>query len=208
MKTAEAFIEGLRDELQRELPGRESQFRMAPDIRLENNHEQYRNAAVLILLYQRSGMWHLVLQKRTEYPGAHSGQVGLPGGLHENVDGDLGITALRETREETGIDDGKIVLLGNLSKLEIPVSGIEVTPFVGYYAGSPVFRPEPEEVSYLIEVPLSELLLGDNLKTEIRTINNRAVRVPYYHLADEQVWGATAMMLTEFIDVLGKLDEV
>ena len=79
--------------------------------------------------------------RRPEYEGVHSNQVSLPGGIREDIDTDLGETALRETREELGIDDSSIQLMGKLSKLEIPVSGIEVTPFIGVHHDNPEFNP-------------------------------------------------------------------
>ena len=218
----EKFIERLELVLKETLPGTRSQQKMAPEVRLENRFDSYRNAAVLILLYRKEGAWHLVLMRRTEYAGAHSRQVSLPGGIHEKEDPDMAATALRETREELGIDEGEIRLLGGLSKLSIPVSGIEVSPFVGFYPGTPEFHPDSSEVDYLIEVPLSELLEPENIRTEHRTILCRVVRVPYFDLAGEKaggegsltvgaggekVWGATAMILSEFLDLVRRLEE-
>ncbi len=206
MERKGGFIRKLEDALRGELPGEKSQTRMAPGIRLDNPHELSRNAAVLILLYPKHGKWHFVLVKRAVYPGVHSNQVGLPGGIHENGDPDLGATALRETREELGINDSSIRIIGQLSKLNIPVSGIEVAPFVGVYPELPTFRPDPAEVAYEIEVPLSDLMNPASRKEDIRTIYCKLVSVPFFSLGNEQVWGATAMMLSEFLDVLKQLE--
>lgn len=205
MKNREDFIEKLSQALESELPGPDSQYKMAPQLRLENNQKFYRNAGVLILLFEASDKWQIVLMKRPEYPGVHSNQVGLPGGIHENSDPDLAATALREAMEELGIDNGRIRLLGKLSKLEIPVSGIEVTPFVDYYPEKPEFIPDPEEVAYLIEVPLANLLNDESVEEEIRTIRCKIVKVPYFQIGEEKVWGATAMILSEFLDVVRNL---
>ena len=208
MERSDRFIQKLEHALQGDLPGPVSQSKMAPELRLENSHDLYRNAGVLVLLYFKEEKWHLVLMKRPEYPGVHSNQVSLPGGIHEEGDPDLRATALRETREELGIDDSAIRLLGNLSKLHIPVSGIEVSPFVGVYPEKPVFSPDSTEVAYLIEVPLSDLISQENIKEEIRTILCKLVKVPYYEIGKEQIWGATAMILSEFLDVISRLEEV
>lgn len=208
MESRDGFIEQLSRSLKETLPGPGSQSKMAPGIRLGNNHDHYRNAAVLIILYPKENRWHLVLMKRPEYSGVHSNQVSLPGGIHEATDTDLGVTALREAREELGIDDKKIRLLGQLSKLEIPVSGIEVSPYIGVYSETPVFHPEPAEVSYLIEVALSDLLSHDTVKEEIRTILCKVVKVPFFQVGAEQIWGATAMILSEFNDVVRNLEGV
>ncbi len=202
MEEKNNFIEELRLSLQENLPGQESQMKMAAQVRLENKHDFYRNAAVMILLYLDGGKWQFVLMKRPEYKGAHSNQVSLPGGINEDIDHDLKSTALRETREELGIDDSMIQVLGGLTKLTIPVSGIEVSPYVGVFPEKPVFHPEPSEVSYLIEVPLADLLNPNKIKESVRTILGNPIKVPYFHLKEEQVWGATAMMLAEFNDVI------
>jgi len=202
------FIYKLSQALKGDLPGPESQYRMAPALRLENSHDIYRNAAVMIMLYQKDGEWHLVLMRRPEYEGVHSNQVSLPGGIREDIDTDLGETALRETREELGIDDSSVQLLGKLSKLEIPVSGIEVTPFIGVHHEIPVFNPDTSEVAYLIEVPIANLVLPANIRQEHRTILCKLVKVPYYQIGKEQVWGATAMILSEFLDLVRSLKEV
>lgn len=202
------FIEKLHSLLQHELPGQASQFKMAPHVRLENKHDFYRNAAVMILLYKNDGEWYFVLMKRPEYQGAHSNQVSLPGGIKEARDTDLEATALRETGEELGIDVSKIRVVGALTKLNIPVSGIEVSPFVGFFPDKPVFIPDPSEVSYLIEVPLADLLNPERVKDDIRTILSKPVRVPYFHLNGEQVWGATAMILSEFRYLIRGLEEI
>ncbi len=208
MERTDGFISKLRQSLQKDLPGQESQFKMAPGARLENRHGFYQNAAVLILLYRNGDRWHIVLMRRPEYAGAHSNQVSLPGGKHESRDHDLEATALRETHEELGIDDSAIRILGKLSKLHIPVSGIEVSPYVGTYPEKPFFKPDPSEVAYLIEVPISDLLSPENIREELRTLLNKPVRVPYYQIEKEHIWGATAMILSEFTDVIRRLEEV
>jgi 8-oxo-dGTP pyrophosphatase MutT (NUDIX family) len=175
---------------------------MAPELRLENRLGYYRNAAVMILLFIRDGSWHTVLMKRPEYAGAHSNQISLPGGKYEDSDADLEETALREIREEIGVDDSRIRILGKLSRLHIPVSGIEVLPVVGYYPESPDFQPDPSEVAHLIEVPLTDLLHPRNTREKFRTLMCKLVRVPYFQIGAEHVWGATAMILSEFLEVI------
>ena len=198
----EIFVNQLEWDLRTNLPGRRAQYKMAPELRLENRHGYYQNAAVMILLFMRAGTWHTVLMKRPEYAGAHSNQISLPGGKVEEGDADLQDTALRETREETGIDDSRIRILGNLSRLHIPVSGIEVFPVVGYYPEEPDFQPDPSEVAYLIETPLADLLNPGNTREKFRTLMCKLVRVPYFQIGAEHVWGATAMILSEFLEVV------
>jgi 8-oxo-dGTP pyrophosphatase MutT (NUDIX family) len=198
----EIFIDQLEQDLKSNLPGRRAQYKMAPELRLENRQGYYRNAAVMILLYIRNGSWHTVLMKRPEYAGAHSNQISLPGGKSEDGDTDLKETALREIREEIGIDDSRIRVLGNLSHLHIPVSGIEVLPVIGFYPEEPDFQPDPAEVSYLIETSIEDLLHPRNTREKFRTLMCKLVRVPYFQVGEEHVWGATAMILSEFLEVV------
>ncbi len=202
----DGFLTRLRSGLEGDLPGREAQYRMAPGTRRENEHARYKNAAILILLYKKDNRIWTVLMKRPEYPGEHSNQVSFPGGKSENADRDLRDTALRETKEELGIDESRIEILGRLSPLEIPVSGIEVLPFVGYYPGVPQFNPDPAEVQYLIETPLSDLLRPETRQVRIRTILCKLVKVPCYEISGNDIWGATAMILSEFLEVILKTD--
>jgi 8-oxo-dGTP pyrophosphatase MutT (NUDIX family) len=198
----EIFLENLALDLKSVLPGRSAQYKMAPELRLENYHGQYRNAAVMILLFTRNASWYTVLMRRPEYKGTHSNQISLPGGKFEESDADLEETALREVREEIGIDGKRIRLLGNLSRLHIPVSGIEVLPFVGFYPEAPDFQPDPSEVAYLVEVPLKDLLNPRNSREKFRTLMCKLVRVPYFKIGEEHIWGATAMILSEFLEVI------
>jgi 8-oxo-dGTP pyrophosphatase MutT (NUDIX family) len=196
------FINQLALDLKSIQPGSDAQYKMAPELRLENRHGYYQNAAVMILLFIRAGIWHTVLMKRPEYAGAHSNQISLPGGKFEDSDVDLEETALREIREEIGIDDSRIRILGKLSRLHIPVSGIEVLPLVGYHPEEPDFQPDSSEVAYLIEAPLEDLLNPHYTREKIRTLMCKLVKVPYFQIGEEQVWGATAMILSEFLEVL------
>ena len=198
----EIFIDQLELDLKSILPGRKAQYKMAPELRLENRQGYYQNAAVMILLFTRAGSWHTVLMKRPEYAGAHSNQISLPGGKYEDSDAGLEETALREIREEIGIDDGRIRILGHLSRLHIPVSGIEVLPVVGFYPEEPDFQPDSSEVAYLIEAPLEDLLHPRNTREKFRTLMCKLVKVPYFKIGEEQVWGATAMILSEFLGVI------
>lgn len=178
---------------------------MAPArIRESNPPGNTGKAGVLILIFPRKGELSTLLIKRTEYPGPHSGQISLPGGKTEETDKSQIITAIRETGEETGIDTRKITVLGTLTPLYIPVSNLEVLPVVGYTDSQPEFRIDSKEVEYLIHIPLQHL--GENkLKKEKKLeINGSTIIAPGYEINNEFVWGATAMILSEFIDVASK----
>lgn len=196
------FIRNLEIRLKEKLPGQVSQNKMAPAVKqYYGNSLNTGKAAVLILVFPNNGELSTILIKRTEYPGPHSGQISFPGGKTEKTDDSQITTALRETGEETGIDTGRIYILGTLTPLYIPVSNLEVLPVIGYYDTLPEFKINPAEVEYLIHIPLKHLT-GDKLITEkTLRIRNKLIRAPGYSIKNEYIWGATAMIISEFIEV-------
>lgn len=155
-------------------------------------------AGVMIVLYDHAGAPHLVLTKRTEYPGHHSGEVSLPGGRHEPGDPDLLATALRETHEEVGILPATLEILGPLDDVETRVSGFTVQPWVSYHPGGrPRMRPDPGEVARVMEVPLARVLETDQVLPP-----DPPFGVLRYPLLGEDVWGLTARILRTFTDIL------
>ena len=163
----------------------------------------FRDSAVLILFYQEWDSIRTVLIKRPEYPGAHSGQVSFPGGRREKEDTDLIRTALREAEEETGIDRCNIRVLGHISEILIPPSRFRVLPVVAIYEGTPLFKPDPVEVESLLFPDLNSLLAEDALHKEYVNIGMFGrIQVPAYRHGEHVIWGATAMMLTEMLDII------
>ena len=193
--------------LRHKLPGEKAHLRMAPTFRGDpTSMEEAVQAAVLVLFYPSGENTHLVLIKRNEYDGPHSAQVSFPGGAREAGDLTLEETALRETREEVGID-GPLEVLGSLTPLHIPVSNYMVYPFVGWMEELPVFRPDPTEVQYVIEAPLAALLDPTNRDSEILYHHQQSIEAPFYRVGEEKIWGATAMMLCEFLLVTSRMQK-
>lgn len=162
-----------------------------------------RQAAVLLLLYCAAGQLHFVLTRRRDDLNSHAGQVSFPGGRIDPAETPASC-ALRETAEEIGIPPEQVQLLGQLTPLYISPSDFEVQPFVGAFVGDgrPQFRPNPSEVATLIEVPLGHLL-DDGLRVEEQwQLRGIDVTVPFYLLDGHKVWGATAMILSEFTERL------
>lgn len=160
-------------------------------------------SAVLILLFKKDGVLHFVLTKRSNYDGIHSGQISFPGGKKEKADSSLEYTALRETYEEIGIPSLNIEVIGPLSELFIPPSNFHVTPFVGFLKSKPDFSPDPTEVASIIEVPVVKLLDENNLRIKhFEVSNHSSIEAPYFQLNDAEVWGATAMILSEFREIV------
>jgi len=160
--------------------------------------EHSHKAGILLLLTQRRGRLFFVLTKRTETVLHHRGQVSLPGG--EQHPGETPVqTALRETEEELGVRLSDVRILGFLTPLYIPPSNFCVYPVVASIPGAPKCRPRAEEVAEVIEVPLVRLLDPSAARRETRTIEGRLVEIPFYDLGGHKVWGATAMVLAEFV---------
>ena len=113
-------------------------------------------------------------------------------------------TSIREAREELGIRE-EIEVLGRLTDLLIPVSNFIVTPFVGFTGVRPSFNPDPSEVEYIIETTVEALLDPDKRKSEQRELHGMSMNVPFYMAGNEVVWGATAMMLAEFLQLASRL---
>jgi len=201
------FIRLLRDELQNELPGIDYQYKMAPALRIKIQRDQaQKKAAVLILLYPFENKLHTVLMQRTDYHGPHGGQISFPGGKKEEGDPDCMSTALRESHEEIGVIPEQIELLGNLTDLFIPVSNMLVCPVVGFSINKPSFKPDPQEVEYLIETPIDTFLDPEIKKNKTRIILFNKALVPYYNIDEHTVWGATAMIISEFEEVLRRIE--
>ncbi len=187
-----------------ELPGNDAHSRMEPELKHDFlNEKNCREAAVLILLYPVNASLKIVFIKRNEYDGPHSGQISFPGGMKEDSDPDFTYTALRETEEETGVPSQKIEILGKLSKFFIPVSNFCVHPFVGWMDDAPEFKPDHSEVQYLICPSLAELSDPRNRKKGTFSRRGTIISTPYIDIEGEMIWGATAMMLNEFIELIG-----
>lgn len=188
------------------LPGEEAQTLMAPSYRFEDMEERTdkaRKSAVLILLYPKNEQWYICFIQRVKDGGVHSGQIALPGGKTDKTDKNIIETAYREAYEEIGIDKNKINYLGELSHLFIPVSNYIVFPVVGYLNSFEQFRKCPKEVNQVIEVRLIDFFNPKNKQIKTREIKNIPTKVPYYLLANQYyLWGATAMIMSEFEVIL------
>lgn len=189
----------LAERLAGPLPGISSQERMAPAGRVDTSYDpeppNARTAAVLIALTRAD---EILFIRRALDGSAHSGQIAFPGGEQELADSDLTATALREAHEEIGLQPERVQVLGRLSPLYIPVSNFVVYPIVGCVDHLPAFVCQPDEVDEVLLIPV------DTLARSCDTVNvggAQPVTAPCYRVGSVSVWGATAMIAAEFLDV-------
>lgn len=203
------IINVIREELRKELPGRKAQFEMVPKTKLslvERKPVNPRKGGVMLLLYKNKEELNIAFIQRTVDGGVHSGQISFPGGKFEETDKDLIETALRETEEEVGAKAAHINVLGQLTTTFIPASNFLVTPVVGFFQGNPKFDINPSEVAELIEIPLIEFLREKNKTIDMVDVRGEQWEVPLFKVGDYKIWGATAMMLNEFLQLIEKIN--
>ena len=204
----ELFLKHIEAVKNIKLPGIEAQFKLAPKLRLNYNAKKIKAndpkiAAVLALFYpNQNNEVTLLLTKRANYNGTHSGQISFPGGRVEQSDLNLKQTALRETFEEVGIIDEDIEVIREFTEVYIPPSNFLVTPFIGIIFNKPVFKVN-SEVAKIIEVPFSKLIDETNIGS-IKITNSymKETSVPCFKIDNSIIWGATAMILSEIREVL------
>jgi len=197
------FFDNLKEDLGKELPGEKAHLKMAPGVRhYFKPKTESRKAGVLILLYPKNQELFVAFIQRTEYNGPHSGQISFPGGKSENPDKDIIDTALRESKEEIGIEPEKVNIFGQLTPLHIPISNFMVYPVIGRYDITPNFKIDPTEVKEVIEIKLTDLLNPSSCTTKEFTYGDLSFLAPIYNPYGLVIWGATAMILSEFLEVV------
>lgn len=159
-------------------------------------------AAVLVPLFEEAGEARVVLTRRSSQLRSHTGEVSFPGGRLEEDEAPLA-AALREASEEIGIDPAHVEIVGQLAPLATLSRGSFIAPFVGVLATRPVLRPNPHEVEHAFDVALVDLL-GDEVYREERwdTPFGDDWSVHFFHLAEDVVWGATARILYELLELV------
>lgn len=199
------FVDDLRQKFTAPLPGESAHAKMLAKSNLRltvKPNRRTQKSAVLVLFYPYKGEVHLPLILRPAYDGVHSGQMAFPGGRYEQTDEDLIRTAKREAQEEIGLRLTDVEIVGSLSELFIPPSNFFVLPVVGYLPYRPDFFPDPREVEKVVEVPLKEIQDDSIIGISEMIVRNTTVLAPHYQIRDHQVWGATAMMISELLAVL------
>jgi 8-oxo-dGTP pyrophosphatase MutT (NUDIX family) len=196
----------LRERLAGTLPGLEAQLRFAPSPPRDGwKPGQFptdaRPAAALLLLYPGEHGPSIALTVRASGLRRHAGQISLPGGATDPGE-TLAQAALREAHEEVGVDPATVRVLGELTPVHVLVSGFTLHPIVGLTHQRPSFVPAAHEVDAIVEVSIADLQDASHIRRGSRTREGVAIEYPYFDLKGHQVWGATAMVLGEFICLL------
>jgi len=144
---------------------------------------------------------YTALIRRQENLKYHPGQLSLPGGRRERNESFM-TAALRETHEEVGLDPKMLTMLGGLAPVYIPPSDYCVHPFAAWHDGTPVFKLSAEEVAEIFEIPVERLLHPASRGVETRDQGPQRTTIPYFKINEHRAWGATAMILNEFLERL------
>jgi 8-oxo-dGTP pyrophosphatase MutT (NUDIX family) len=168
-----------------------------------------REAAALVVLFpDATGEAHVLLTERPSGDLRHAGEISLPGGRIDPGDADALAAALREAREEVGLDRDQagLEVVAALDPVEIPVSGFRVQPFLALAARTPVLVPDAREVAALLLAPLDHFLPGAPIDVVEEERSGRQVRYGAYPVSGHRVWGATAKILGQVGALIGPAD--
>lgn len=205
MHLFENKLEALKNSIALGLPGEDAHSVFSPPGRIGYKEaflleEKPKKAAVLIPLYINNlGEPTILLTLRKTYEGVHSGQVSFPGGKFEQHEYSSIDVALREAEEEVGISPSNVSIIGELSPLYIPPSHIVVFPVIGFLNKIEPWNIQEREVEKLLEFSLSKFIDPQNKSIVEINIGNQIRKVQSYNINGTIIWGATAMIISEFI---------
>jgi 8-oxo-dGTP pyrophosphatase MutT (NUDIX family) len=208
-------LERLRAAFSKPLPGVSAHDILAPRPRREwpagFDRAQVREAAGLLLMFPVGERPHIVLTVRAQTLGRHGGQVSLPGGVIEPGE-TFEQAALREAHEEIALPLEHVRVLGPLTPLDIPVTGFRLHPIVAETGARPALAPADGEVARILDVPLEDLFEPSRFATADRVLDELSLTIPHFRVGpaapgtaggSDEIWGATAMVLAEFLTMLG-----
>jgi 8-oxo-dGTP pyrophosphatase MutT (NUDIX family) len=164
-------------------------------------HLSFSHAAVLVPLFKKGKDCHLLFTKRSEQVKYHKGEISFPGGVIDEEDSELIHTALREAFEEIGLKENDVQVIGILDDI-VTITEFIVTPIVGLFPYPYPFKVSKVEIAELIEVPLSFLLNGDCFSEREIFRGDQKEVVDAYQYGKYIIWGATARILKQFLDLI------
>lgn len=201
-----SFHQYLLERSQKDLPGRKAQMKMSPEpldpdfVLPRKESDTAHPSSVLIPLYpDEKDQLNVILTLRTDSI-RHAGQISFPGGRREGRETPEE-TALRETEEEIGIVRSQIHIACSITPLYLHRTDNQITPFVGFLEKEPVLQPNPDEVKEAFAIPLQTLINTENKKKEKWDLSHTSFHVPYWTIHEVPLWGATAMMMSELLEM-------
>jgi len=162
-------------------------------------------SAVLVPIYCKQGEYYILFTKRTGKVKAHKGQISFPGGAYQDGDRALVDTALRECAEEIGLTADKIEVLGELDDNITLSTDYVISPFVAIIPWPHSLKVNQQEIEEIIEVPISALLDKNSLRQGTEIVDGKAVTIYFYHYQGKVIWGATARILNQFLDIFARV---
>jgi 8-oxo-dGTP pyrophosphatase MutT (NUDIX family) len=200
------FLARLKAGLRAPLPGVRAHMKVATAMRMKeiespSDTSLAKKGSVLVLLYPERENVRMPLILRPDHGDVHGGQISFPGGAFEPSDETLTVTALREAWEEIGLQPDSLTVIGRLSHIYIPPSNFLVEPVVASMQVKPVFRLNRDEVIKVLEVKVDELLHTPLQHVDI-DVRGRVLKAPSFVVEGHPVWGATAMIISELLEVI------
>ncbi len=174
---------------------------MAQRSKASLNDPKRKRAAVLIPIFQKENAYYILVTKRTEQVPHHKGQISFPGGS-QNPGENLLTTALREAQEEIGLQEKDVTILGELDDMFTFSSDFLISPFVGFIPYPYQFNINFKEIAEIIEIPWNELTNPQNWREEVTKKDGYSLPLYSFYYQDYLIWGATARILRQLIDLL------
>jgi 8-oxo-dGTP pyrophosphatase MutT (NUDIX family) len=204
--TFSQFLVTLESSLVAGLPGAAAHVHLAPVPRRQwpagVNPARIRHAAGLLLMFPVNDRAHIVLTQRAHTLERHGGQISLPGGVVEPGE-TFERAALREAHEEIALAPDGVRVLGALTPIDIPVSGFRLHPIVAVAPTRPALHPADGEVARILDVAVDELLHPATFAITVHRREGVEIQAPAFHTSGVDIWGATAMVIAEFLVLLG-----
>ena len=158
-----------------------------------------KEAAVLVLTYHKDHDHHLVLTKRTEQVEHHKGQICFPGGVKDEKDCDLWETALRETKEELGVNPDQVTFLGKLNQVITPTE-FRITPYVASLVCLLPWQPNPTEINQVFSISFSHLYNPQNFCLQKKVYSGVEYDDPLFTYGEHHIWGATGRIIVDLLE--------
>ena len=178
-----------------------SRLRLRALRRLDTEHKG--RAAVLVPILQQTQGLAFLLTQRTHKVETHKGQISFPGGVQDAADEGLLQTALRETHEEIGLQSDRVFVLGEFDEY-LSITGLVVTPFLGWISEPLELRPNPDEVDEILKVPFSVFRDHRLLRVERQIRAGLEQEIYFYNYEGREVWGLTARIIRDFLEMIAE----